>query len=261
MNHDTLAWWEKLPIVGLFAAQGLYVWRWYVGPEITPLALVVMLAGIAAVAAIDGAMVATVAGMRQGRRSKASYAAIVVTASFGAAVALDLYGAIMLVSAWLHAGFALTIVCYLLHLAAPRASVAHDGAALAQERDAFAQLHASYARAEAALAQAQEERAQMEEALAQWREERANLDALLAQAHAERAQTEQSLATRNDGLARAQATIAQLEQALAQAGDLDLREVAQWGASLGASKRDLARVLRRPESTVRAWVKLASAAD
>jgi transposase len=53
-----------------------------------------------------------------------------------------------------------------------------------------------------------------------------------------------------------------LEQALAQAGDLDLREVAQWATSLGASKRDVARVLRRPESTVRAWVKtVVSAAD
>jgi hypothetical protein len=255
MNHDTLAWWEKLPIVGLFAAQGLYVWRWYVGPEITPLTLVVMLAGIAAVAAIDGAMVATVAGMRQGRRSKASYAAIVVTASFGAAVALDLYGAIMLVSAWLHAGFALTIVCYLLHLAAPRASVAHDGAALAQEKEAYAQLHASYARAEAALAQAQEERAQIEQASAQAHAEYAQRERGLAQ-------LEQAIAMRDDGLARAQATIAQLEQALAQAGELDLREVAQWGASLGASKRDLARVLRRPESTVRTWVKpVVSAAD
>jgi hypothetical protein len=248
MNHDTLAWWEKLPIVGLFAAQGLYVWRWYVGPEITPLALVVMLAGIAAVAAIDGAMVATVAGMRQGRRSKASYAAIVVTAAFGAAVALDLYGAIMLVSAWLHAGFALTIVCYLLHLAAPRASVAHDGAALAQEKEAYAQLRVSYAHLQEELAHAQQSYAQVQE--------------IMAQHEARRAQTEQALATRNDGLARAQATIAQLEQALAQAGDLDLREVAQWATSLGASKRDVARVLRRPESTVRAWVKtVVSAAD
>jgi hypothetical protein len=255
MNHDTLAWWEKLPIVGLFAAQGLYVWRWYVGPEITPLALVVMLAGIAAVAAIDGAMVATVAGMRQGRRSRASYAAIVVTASFGAAVALDLYGAIMLVSAWLHAGFALTIVCYLLHLAAPRATSAQERAVDAQTEQALAQL-------EQALAQAHAERAQVEALYTQMRDDLAQEQADVAHLEARCAQTEQALATRNDGLARAQATIAQLEQALAQAGELDLREVAQWAASLGASKRDVARVLRRPESTVRAWVKpIAIAAD
>ena len=114
---DKLNWWEKAPIVGLFAAQGLYVWSWYT--DMAPWSTVVAMAGLAAVAAIDGAMVATVAGMRAGRRSRASVAAIIVTASFGAAVALDLYDAITMVSAWLHAGFALTIVCYLLHLAGP----------------------------------------------------------------------------------------------------------------------------------------------
>ena len=243
--NDKLTWWEKLPIVGLLASQGLYVWQWYT--TLPAWTAVIALAGIAAVAAIDGAMVATVAGMRQGRRSKASYAAIIVTASFGAAVALDLYGAVMLVSAWLHAGFALTIVCYLLHLAAPRATSAQPLPDAAQTEQAVAQLEQS-------LAQAHAERAQIEQAYAQAHEGYAQRERGLAQ-------LEQAIALRDDGLARAQTTIAQLEQSLAQAGDLDLREVAQWAASLGASKRDLARVLRRPESTVRAWVKTASAAD
>jgi uncharacterized protein YqgC (DUF456 family) len=166
--QDTLKLWEKLPILGLFLAQGLYVWRWYTG--FTPPPWVIVVAGMFAVAAIDGAMVATVMGMRQGRRSRASVAAIVVTALFGAFVALDLYGAVPSMSAWLHAGFALTIVTYLLHTSAPLASARDaataeavqratqaeaDGAVLAQRLEAaLAQLLAMAHERDAALAQA-----------------------------------------------------------------------------------------------------------
>jgi uncharacterized membrane protein len=164
---DKLEVWEKAPVIGLFAAQGLYVWQWYT--HFDPHAWIVMAAGVAAVAAIDGAMVATVAGMRAGRRSKASVAAIVVTALFGALVALDLYGAVGGISAWLHAGFALTIVCYLLHLAAPRgvsrdaltqAQVLATQAAsdAAQWRDALTQAEAALTQHAETAAQAQAER-------------------------------------------------------------------------------------------------------
>lgn len=138
MQQDKLEWWEKWPIGAVFTAQGLYVAEWYVGARM-PSALAGVMAwlavfgGVAAWVAIDGAMIATVMGMRQGRRSWWSILAIVVTAAFGAAVALDLYGAFSRGSAWLHAGFALTIVCYLLHAAAPR--VTHRADTLARERD------------------------------------------------------------------------------------------------------------------------------
>jgi hypothetical protein len=180
-NADHLHLWEKAPVVGLFLAQGLYVWRWYVGDAITPHPYVVMAAGVAAVAAIDGAMVATVAGMRQGRRSRASYAAIVVTAAFGAAVALDLYGAITMVSAWLHAGFALTIVCYLLHLAASL-----PGGSPAELREHLAQRDAELTGRDVALRQAQAETAQLREALRQAQAETAQLREALRQAVAQR---------------------------------------------------------------------------
>lgn len=143
MTGDKLLWWEKLPIIGLFLAQGLYVWRWYTGFTAPP--EVIATAGIFAVAAIDGAMVATVMGMRQGRRSRASVAAIVATALFGALVALDLYGAISGLSAWLHAGFAVVIVSYLLHLAAPvrvvvAEAVAHARAEAEQAKALYRQM-------------------------------------------------------------------------------------------------------------------------
>lgn len=214
---DKLHLWEKAPIVGLFLAQGAYVWRWYVGDAATLPAAVVALAGVAAVAAIDGAMVATVAGMRAGRRSRASIAAILVTASFGAAVALDLYGAISGASAWLHAGFALTIVCYLLHLSAPVV-----GARVAD-------LRARAEQAEADLAQARDAAAQTVRELAQARDAAAQAEALLAQAAA-------------DGGAQAAAIGAEL----AQARDL----VARRERELAQARRELER---RPQDDGAAW--------
>lgn len=132
---DQLERWERWPVAALFVAQGLQVARWYLTgfapPEVTAALPWLMTGGaLAAMVAIDGAMIATVAGMRQGRRTWWSSAAIVVTAAFGALVALDLHGAVRGAGAWLHAGFAATIACYLLHLAQPRRSVAHAPAPL-----------------------------------------------------------------------------------------------------------------------------------
>jgi len=62
--------------------------------------------------------------------------------------------------------------------------------------------------------------------------------------------------------AQAELHAAQLEGSLAQAGDIDVRALAQWAHALGADKREIARQLRRPEATVRGWVaKSAAAAD
>jgi hypothetical protein len=125
--NDELFWWEKWPVGALFAAHGLYVWEWYVGARMPAevrdaMGWLAVAGGVAAWLAIDGAMIATVAGIRQGRRSVWSVAAIVVTAVFGAAVALNGHGELQEMGAWLHAGFAATITCYLLHLAQPRAA-------------------------------------------------------------------------------------------------------------------------------------------
>ena len=124
---DQLTFWEKLPVAGLFLAQGMYVLRWYVGDlaseafTTNTVPTLQLVGGVAAMLGIDGAMIATVAGMRAGRRSWWSAAAIITTAAFGASVALHLYGAFGAEApgAWLHAGFAVTIACYLLHLAQP----------------------------------------------------------------------------------------------------------------------------------------------
>lgn len=120
---DTLHPWEKWPVAALFLASGLYLFEWYAGSRLAiPWAMdyISTAGGIAAMIAVDGAMIATVAGMRQGRRSVWSVAAIVTTALFAGGVALVLHGALpSWVGAWLHAGFVATIAAYLLHLAQP----------------------------------------------------------------------------------------------------------------------------------------------
>lgn len=136
---DTLEPWEKWPVAALFVASGLYIAEWYAGARlgtVAPAWLVAWastLGGLAAAVAVDGAMIATVAGMRAGRRGPWSYAAIVVTALFGSSVALVLHGALPAwVGAWLHAGFVVSAAVYLLHLAQPaqRAQVSHRPAQL-----------------------------------------------------------------------------------------------------------------------------------
>jgi len=227
---DKLTWWEKLPILGMMTAQGAYVWQWYVGGVLALPVAVVALAGAFAVAAIDGAMVATVMGMRAGRRSPASYATIVVTAAFGAFVALDLYGAVPSMSAWLHAGFAATIVCYLLHLQAPRRiSVAAEERAAQAEREA----------AHAALA--------------------------LAQAEADAAQWREALALAEDRATQSEEQAAQLREVAAQAeaGEAQLKaRVARRLIDNGTSQREAARLLDMSDGTLRRWLgSVASAAD
>ncbi len=142
--NDTLANWEKWPVAALFIASGLYLMEWYAGERLAipeeAMRYIATIGGVAAMVAVDGAMIATVAGMRQGRRGRWSYAAIVVTALFAAAVALVLHGALPhTVGAWLHAGFVATIATYLLHLAQPRITTAQSHAMAAQDGTAAAQ--------------------------------------------------------------------------------------------------------------------------
>lgn len=124
--HTELTQWEQWPVVALMAAAGLNTALWYIGasmPEGSAQVLpwLVVLAGIASVIAIDGALVATIAGIRQGRRGRWSYATISVTALFTALAALSAHQVLSRdASAWLHGLFALTIVAYAMHLAQPR---------------------------------------------------------------------------------------------------------------------------------------------
>jgi hypothetical protein len=130
---DRLEKWEAMPAAALFIAAGLNTGIWYVGPLMpdavhAALPWLVTIVGIVAILAIDGSLIATIAGMRQGRRSHWSKANIFVTALFTALAALSAHDVLVQIGevqigAALHALFAATIVTYAMHLAQPRADV------------------------------------------------------------------------------------------------------------------------------------------
>ena len=78
---------------------------------------------VASVVAIDGALVATIAGMRLGRYSHWSVASIAVAGLFTMLAALAAHQTLPGLGPWLHGVFALTFVTYAMHLAQPRADV------------------------------------------------------------------------------------------------------------------------------------------
>jgi hypothetical protein len=122
---DTLNSWEKWPVGALVGAAGLNTAIWYVGANLSgPLGffaqLMITLAAVASVVAIDGALIATIAGMREGRRSRWSFANIAVTALFTGLAALSAHEVLPTIGGALHGLFALTIVTYAMHLSQPR---------------------------------------------------------------------------------------------------------------------------------------------
>lgn len=125
---DTLETWEKWPVAALVAAAGLNTAIWYAG-DVLPieargiLPWLITIAAIASVVAIDGSLIATIAGRRQGRRNRWGVANICVTALFTALAALSAHSAIVGIAPWLHGLFAATIVTYAMHLEQPRADV------------------------------------------------------------------------------------------------------------------------------------------
>lgn len=126
---DTLATWEKWPVGALVLAAGLNTALWYAGALLPAearqaLPWLVTLAAVASVVAIDGSLIATIAGMRDGRRSWWSVGNIVVTAVFTGLAALSAHRVLPEpAGAFLHGLFAATIVTYALHLAHPRQDV------------------------------------------------------------------------------------------------------------------------------------------
>lgn len=126
MDRDTVARWEAWPVGALVAAAGLNTALWYAGAAMPDavrwlLPWLITAAAVASVIAIDGSLVATIAGMRAGRRSKWSVVNIIVTAAFTGLAALAAH-TLPTIGPWLHGLFALTIVSYAMHLAQPKAT-------------------------------------------------------------------------------------------------------------------------------------------
>jgi len=100
--------------------------------EGTPLFTARVLFAVLQAAAFDLVAIATVMGMRNGRRSRWSMATAVASALVSAAIALDVAG--VLGMPWLHAANALIVLAFTLHLLTPPQMDASERQELARLR-------------------------------------------------------------------------------------------------------------------------------
>lgn len=132
-ENDLIAW-ERLPAIALGISQGLNIFLWYVmslervalhdgrAPARVPefvvslLPFAVFVAAIAAAVSLDGTMIATVLGSRNGRDGVWTWVTVVAAALFSAGIALDVYGGNVLPGAWLHIAQTAVLLCYMMHL-------------------------------------------------------------------------------------------------------------------------------------------------
>lgn len=135
-HGDELANWEQWPLAALFAANALNVFVLYVPVDEMPLTIQWLLpwvrvaCGIAAALSLDGTLIAVTMGRRLGRTSVWSWATIVATGMFTAAVAWYVHHAVGPAAAVLFMAQAVILVLYGQHLAQPRKPL-QDGASSA----------------------------------------------------------------------------------------------------------------------------------
>lgn len=125
-DPDDLQSWESWPLWLLGASQGLNIFRWYAG-DLLPASVadllpwLVVLFGISAAFALDGAMIATVMGARKGRVGLWSWVAALAACLFSAAIAYEVHGGEKIGGgAPLHVAAPIVTLCYLLHLTQKR---------------------------------------------------------------------------------------------------------------------------------------------
>lgn len=134
--HDRLENWEKWPIWALGLSNGLNISLWYIlsfariqAPELpirvlsylqSALPLIVVIGGVAAAVSLDGVLIATIAGMRHGRKGVWSVLTIVGAALFSGAIAYAVHSGWLNQAPGLHVAQAVVLALYNLHLSQAR---------------------------------------------------------------------------------------------------------------------------------------------
>ena len=130
-NHG-LSNWETWPLWALGLSNGLNIVLWYVlsmarinSPELpigilgalsTWLPLIVVVGGIAQALSLDGALIATIAGARHGRRGVWTWITIAGTGLFSAAISYAVHSGNIDSMPLLHVASAINMVFYNMHL-------------------------------------------------------------------------------------------------------------------------------------------------
>lgn len=134
--------WESWPLWALGLSNGLNIVLWYVlsmarieSPELPIgilgalaawLPLIVVLGGVAQALSLDGALIATIAGARHGRRGIWTWLTIIGAGLFSAAISYAVHSGKIDQLPALHVASAVNLVFYNLHLAQPRKPLHED---------------------------------------------------------------------------------------------------------------------------------------
>lgn len=139
--------WESWPLWAIGLSNGLNISLWFVlsmvrvqAPELAlrlppmvnlAMPWLIVVGAVASALSLDGVLIATIAGVRHGRRSQWSYATIAGSGVFSAMIAYAVHSGLLAQWSWLHVAQALVLVLYNLHLAQPKRFTAPAGLASA----------------------------------------------------------------------------------------------------------------------------------
>lgn len=145
MREQPLEKWETWPLWALGLSNGLNIALWYVlsmarvkASEVSIivpalvsawLPWVIVIGGIAAAVSLDGVLIATIAGMRHGRRGLWSVLTIVGAAVFSGAIAYAVHAGVLDQAPALHVAQAVVLALYNLHLSQRKALHSEGGPA------------------------------------------------------------------------------------------------------------------------------------
>jgi MFS family permease len=128
--------WESWPLWAIGLSNGLNIALWFVlsmvrveAPELAmhlppmverAVPWLIVAGALATALSLDGVLIATIAGVRHGRKSRWSYGTIAGAGLFSALIAYAVHSGVLAQWSWLHVAQALVLVLYNLHLSQPR---------------------------------------------------------------------------------------------------------------------------------------------
>lgn len=128
--------WESWPLWAIGLSNGLNIALWFVLsmvrvqapelamhlPALVDLAMpwLIVAGAVSSALSLDGVLIATIAGVRHGRKSLWSYATIAGAGLFSALIAYAVHSGLLAEWSWLHVAQAIVLVLYNLHLSQPK---------------------------------------------------------------------------------------------------------------------------------------------
>lgn len=136
LTPTALERWESWPLWAIGLSNGLNIALWFVlsmvrvqAPELAmhlptlvnmAMPWLIVAGAVSSALSLDGVLIATIAGVRHGRKSLWSYATIAGAGLFSALIAYAVHAGQLQQWSWLHVAQAIVLVLYNLHLSQPR---------------------------------------------------------------------------------------------------------------------------------------------